>query len=71
MYWVNPLSYRYLETAWEPGDKDVLIYGRILIPLSWAFLHNNAELSITPGFDVFVHEVIAAITTDPWLSSKV
>jgi len=35
------------------------------MPLSKAFLQRSAAQSITPGFEVFVHEVIAAITTDP------
>lgn len=26
---------------------------------------------MTPGFDVFVHEVIAAMTTDPWVKLNV
>jgi hypothetical protein len=39
------------------------------MPLSYAFLHNKAADSITPGFDVFVQEVMDAITTDPCLSS--
>lgn len=41
------------------------MYEGILIPFSYAFLHNRAEHNITPGLEVFVHEVIAPITTDP------
>lgn len=32
---------------------------------SKAFLQSSPAASITPGFDVFVHDVIAAITTVP------
>lgn len=44
------------------------MYGAILIPLSKAFLHNKAAANITPGLEVFVQEVIEAITTEPCLS---
>jgi len=70
MYLVSPLNYKYLETACEPGDSDVLIYGSILIPLSKAFLQSSAAPSITPGLEVLVQEVIAAITTEPCFNSK-
>ena len=45
------------------------MYGLILIPLLWAFLQRRAADNITPGLDVLVQDVIAAITTDPCLSS--
>ena len=38
------------------------------MPRSLAFLQRRAAASITPGFEVFVHEVMAAITTDPCFS---
>ena len=57
-----------METACDPGDSDVFIYGAIFIPLLKAFLQSRAAQSMTPGFDVLVQEVIAAITTDPCLS---
>ena len=40
-------------------------------PLSTAFFASSAAPSITEGFDVLVHEVIAEITTAPWSSSNV
>ena len=43
--------------------------GLILIPLLCALRQSKAAANITPGFDVFVHEVMAAITTDPWFIS--
>jgi hypothetical protein len=45
------------------------MYGAILIPLSNVFLHKRPAANITPGFEVLVHDVIAAITTEPCLSS--
>ena len=35
------------------------------MPLSNAFLHKRAAANITPGFEVLVQDVIAAITTEP------
>jgi len=32
-----------------------------------AFFARRPAWSITLGFEVFVHEVMAAITTEPWL----
>jgi hypothetical protein len=39
------------------------------MPFSIAFLAMSPAASITSGLDVFVQDVIAAITTDPFLSS--
>lgn len=40
------------------------------MPLSDAFLQSRAAANITPGLDVLVQEVMAAITTEPWVSSN-
>lgn len=48
-----------------PGAKTVLIYGLTDKPCSTAFLATNPAMIIESGFDVFVQDVIAAITTDP------
>jgi hypothetical protein len=40
------------------------------MPFSNAFLHNKAAANITPGFEVFVQDVIAAITTEPCFNSN-
>lgn len=66
MYWVRPEWSKYFDTTWEPGDNDVLIYGAILIPRYCAFLQSKPAASITPGLEVFVQEVIAAMITEPW-----
>ena len=39
--------------------------GLTVRPFSTAFFASSPAASITPGFDVFVHEVIAAISTSP------
>ena len=44
------------------------MYGLIVSPASTAFLAKRPAANITPGLDVFVHDVIAAITTEPWVS---
>lgn len=60
-----PDDLRYLSTTPEPGDRLVLIYGRTASPASTAFFASNPDPSITVGFEVFVHDVIAAITIEP------
>ena len=52
-------------TTPEPGDKEVQMYGYVLIPFSTAFLARSPAWSMTLGLDVFVQEVIAAMTTEP------
>ncbi len=39
--------------------------GLTVRPFSTAFFASNPAASSTPGFDVLVHEVIAAISTSP------
>ena len=43
------------------------MYGSTDKPFSTAFLANKAAYNITPGLDVLVHDVIAAIITLPLL----
>ena len=52
-------------TTPEPGDKEVQMYGYVLIPFSTAFLARRPAWSMTLGLEVFVHEVMAAMTTEP------
>lgn len=56
-----------MTTTPEPGLKLVLTNGFTLNPAWIAFFANNPAAKMTPGFEVFVQEVIAAITTDPLL----
>ena len=53
----------------EPGASEVFTHGARRRPSSTARLARRPAATITCGFDVFVHEVIAAITTVPWPSS--
>lgn len=64
-YLVKPDLFKYSVTTFDPGDKVVLMYGFILIPLSKAFLATNPAPIMASGFDVLVHDVIAARTTEP------
>ena len=53
-------------TTLEPGASDVLTQGFRSRPFSTAFFANSAAPIMTDGLDVFVQDVIAAITTAPW-----
>ena len=53
-------------TALEPGASEVFTWPGVVRPRAAAFRARRPAASITPGFEVFVQEVIAAITTDPW-----
>src|SRR5919206_312858 len=57
-------------TTFEPGASDVLTHGLTFRPRSTALRASRPAPSMTDGFDVFVHDVIAAITTWPWSSLK-
>ena len=52
-------------TTREPGAKEVLICGFTFRPAFTAFFARRPAASNTLGFEVFVHEVIAAIATAP------
>jgi hypothetical protein len=56
-------------TTLEPGASVVLTHGLLESPRSTAFLATSAAPIITDGFDVLVHDVIAAMTTAPWSTS--
>ena len=64
-YFVKPDLFKYSVTTFEPGDKVVLMYGLILIPLSIAFLATKPAPIMASGLEVFVHDVMAARTTEP------
>ena len=49
----------------EPGASEVLMCGCTFRPASTAFFASRPAASITLGFEVLVHEVIAAISTSP------
>src|SRR4051794_28608324 len=56
-------------TTLDPGARVVFTQGLRVRPRSTAFFATSAAAIITEGLDVFVHEVIAAITTAPWSST--
>ena len=56
-------------TTFEPGASDVFTHGLDCRPRSTALRASRPAAIITDGFDVLVHDVIAAITTWPWSSS--
>src|SRR3982751_3217174 len=47
----------------EPGASEVLMCGSTVSPASTAFFASRPAAIITLGFEVFVHDVIAAIST--------
>jgi hypothetical protein len=49
----------------EPGASEVLMCGATFKPASTAFFASRPAASNTLGFEVLVHEVIAAISTSP------
>jgi hypothetical protein len=57
-------------TTLLPGASEVLTHGLTCSPLLTAAFASNAAPSITEGFEVFVHDVIEAMATMPWSSSK-
>ncbi len=60
---------RYSVTMREPGASDVLMCGATFRPASTAFFASRPAASSTLGFDVLVHDVIAAISTSPFFTS--
>ncbi len=62
---MSPDLVRYSVTTREPGAIDVLTHGLLVRPRSTAFFARRPAPIMTDGFDVFVHDVIAAMTTLP------
>ena len=57
-------------TTREPGASEVLMWRWTVRPLAAAFFASSPAASSTPGFEVLVHEVMAAISTSPWPMSS-
>src|SRR5215469_9904610 len=53
-------------TTFDPGARDVLTQGLVVIPRSTAFRARSPAATITEGLDVLVQLVMAAITACPW-----
>src|SRR5262249_32452360 len=62
----RPDCSRYSATTCEPGASEVFTQGLTLRPLDKALRASSPAPIMTVGFDVLVHDVIAAITTSPW-----
>src|SRR4030095_6976459 len=62
----SPDRSRYSATTWEPGASEVFTHGFAVSPLAAALRASRPAPTMTLGFDVLVHEVMAAITTSPW-----
>src|SRR5260370_36561353 len=65
----KPDLLRYSATTCEPGASEVLTQGLTVKPLAAALRARSPAPIMTLGFDVLVHDVIAAITTSPWPSA--
>src|SRR5947209_1045180 len=62
----RPEASRYSATTCEPGASEVLTHGLTLRPAAAALRAKRPAAIITLGFEVLVHDVIAAMTTSPW-----
>src|ERR1700751_2989056 len=62
----SPALFRYSATTCEPGASEVLTQGLTVNPLAAALRASSPAPIITLGFDVLVHDVMAAMTTSPW-----
>src|SRR5258706_11377047 len=62
---MRPASSRYAVTTREPGASEVLTVGGTRSPRRTALRASSPAPTITVGFEVFVHEVIAAMATEP------
>src|SRR3954451_22550636 len=61
-YGVSPAFSQYSVTTFEPGARLVFTHGLRVRPRSTAFLASSPAPTMTAGLDVFVQDVIAAIT---------
>jgi hypothetical protein len=57
-------------TARDPGASEVLTVGATRSPRAMALRASRPAPTMTVGLDVFVHDVIAAIATEPvWIAA--
>ena len=66
----RPAFSRYSATTWLPGASEVLTQGLVRRPFATALRARSPAPIMTLGFEVLVHDVIAAMTTSPWPRSK-
>src|SRR6478609_7059810 len=65
-YFCRPAVSRYSATTCDPGASDVFTHGFEVRPRSAALRASRPAPISTDGFEVLVHDVIAAMTTSPW-----
>jgi hypothetical protein len=53
----------------EPGESEVFTQGGTRSPAARARRASKPAPIISAGFEVLVHEVMAAMTTEPWLTA--
>ena len=68
---MSPARSRYSVTTLEPGASDVLTHGWLVSPRATALRASSPAPSMTEGLEVFVHDVMAAMTTCPWSTLNV
>jgi hypothetical protein len=66
----SPDSARYSDTTCEPGASEVFTQGFDCSPFARALRARRPAAISTEGFEVLVHDVIAAIVTAPCLTPK-
>src|SRR5690349_22199254 len=66
----SPDFVRYSVTTCDPGASDVFTHGFGASPLARALRATRPAATSTDGLEVLVQEVIAAITTSPWVIEK-
>src|SRR4051812_4323482 len=64
-YGSRPACERYRVTTWDPGARLVFTWWGTSSPSSTDLRARSPAPSITDGFEVFVHDVMAAMTTAP------
>ena len=62
---MGPAASRYAVTAFDPGASEVLTVGPTVSPRATALRASRPAPTMTVGLEVFVHDVIAAMATDP------
>ena len=68
---MSPARSRYSVTTLDPGASDVFTHGWLISPRSTALRASRPAPSMTDGLEVFVHDVMAAMTTWPWSTLNV
>ena len=68
---ISPASSRYWVTTLDPGANEVFTHLGTVSPRSTARWATRPAATMTDGFEVFVHDVMAAMSTEPERSESV